>query len=355
MSFSFGIYPGGAVGGDRGVVEPVIADDPALINHALDELQGPNPDFLVRAYLPFRPPAGSGERLLPADPERLLGGTDATRRLELVLSFRDPSGDVESWLTFIREAIDTYGECTALLQICEEPTVDQPFLDGGTPNVLAALVRGVVAARDHVRRKGVDLAVGFNATPAPGPDLSFWHDLAEVAAAEAPAFQEALGYVGFDFFPDVFRPIPRTDLARAVEFVLTDFRERVLPTAGIGPDTPIRIAENGWSTGAGRSEQRQAEVLETVLSTVLSLKDHLAITGYSHFCLRDADSGAEPGNDSLYYGFGLLRTDYTPKPAFAVYQAACRAPCAAHTTPNAYDAPHGPGHHFETCATMVAE
>jgi len=328
MSFTYGIYPGGAVGGDRGLVEPVIADDPVLISRALDELQGPDPGpragFLVRAYLPFRPPAGSGERLVPAEPERLLG-PDGRRRLELVLGFRDPAGDVESWLAFIREAIDTYADRIALLQICEEPTVDQPFLDGGTPDVLAALVRGVVAARDHARAKGLDLAVGFNATPALGPDLAFWHGLANTAAAEAPGFHEALGYAGFDFFPDVFRPIPPAGLARAVELVLTDFRERVLPTAGIGPAIPIRIAENGWSTGAGRTEQRQAEVLATVLSTILSIKDRLNITGYSHFCLRDADSGAEEGlSDSLYYAFGLLHTDYTPKPAFAVYQAACR-------------------------------
>ncbi|ACU70584.1 hypothetical protein Caci_1663 [Catenulispora acidiphila DSM 44928] len=327
MSFSFGIYPGGAVGGDRGIVEPVLADDPALISRALDELHGSRPGFLVRAYLPFRPPAGSGERLVPAEPERLLGtgtGTGTTRRLELVLGFRDPAGDVESWLAFVREAIDTYAERIALLQICEEPTVDAPFLDGATPNVLSALVRGVVAARDHVRDLGLaDLAVGFNATPTLGPDLSFWHDLAAAAAKEAPEFHEALGYVGFDFFPDVFRPIPEPDLARAVELVLTDLRERVLPTAGIGPEVPVRIAENGWSTGAGRTEQRQAEVLETVLSTILGLRERLNITGYSHFCLRDADSGegSERASNSLYYGFGLLRADYTPKPAFAVYRA----------------------------------
>jgi hypothetical protein len=326
MSFTFGIYPGGAVGGDRGVVEPAAADDPVLINRALDELQGSADSFLVRAYLPFRPPADSGERPSPAEPERLLGPTGArteasrARRLELVLGFRDPAGDVEAWLAFVREAVTAYGDRIALLQICEEPTVDQPCLDGATPNVLSALVRGVVTARDQARALGLtDLAIGFNATPDLGADLTFWHDLAAVAAEEAPDFHEALGYVGFDFFPDVFRPIPEPGLARAVEVVLTDFRERVLPAAGIGPAVPIHIAENGWSTGAGRAEQRQAEVLQTVLSTILGLGQRLNITGYSHFCLRDADSAAQ---DSLYYGFGLLHTDYTPKPAFAVYQAA---------------------------------
>ena len=330
MTFTYGIYPGGAVGGDHGVVEPAHPDDPALISRALDELQGePDPDrpFLVRAYLPFRPPADSGERLTPADPDRLLATPH--RRLELVLGFRDPTGDVDAWLDFIRTAIDTYSDRIALLQICEEPTVDRPYLDGATPNVLTALVQGVVAARDHARGLGLtDLAVGFNATPTLGPDLSFWQDLAATAKAEAPDFHTALGYVGFDFFPDVFRPIPPADLARAVGLVLTDLRDRCLPAAGIDLATPLRIAENGWSTGGvpltdkPQAEEHQAEVLHTVLSTILSLRERLNITGYTHFCLRDADSDE---TSSLYYAFGLLRTDYNPKPAFAVYQAACRA------------------------------
>lgn len=338
MSFTFGIYPGGAVGGDRGIVEPALPDDPALINHALDQLHAPGQRFHVRAYLPFRPPPGSGERPVPAEPERLLV-PGLGRRLELVLGFRDPAGDVASWLGFVRDAIDTYGERIALLQICEEPTVDQPFLDGGTPNVLEALVSGVIEAREHARRRGLDdLRVGFNATPTPGPDLTFWREVAAVAASRAsqtPTFHDALDYVGFDFFPDVFRPIPQPDLARLVEALLTDFRQRVLPTAGITAATPIHIAENGWSTGVGRSEQRQVEVLQTVLTTIISLRERLNITGYSHFCLRDADSGGttERTPASLYYRFGLLHTDYTPKPAFAAYQAACRALARDETHP----------------------
>lgn len=70
----------------------------------------------------------------------------------------------------------------------------------------------------------------------------------------------------------------------------------------------------------------------------MGLREHLNITGYSHFCPRDAADAAadididididaaDPDSDpsSLYCGFGLLHTDYTPKPAFAVYRAACR-------------------------------
>jgi hypothetical protein len=321
MTFTYGIYPGGALGGDGGILEPVRPDDPASIRHALDDLHGDTPGFLVRAYLPYRPPAGSGERPTPADPERLLGDG---RKLELVLGYRDPDGDIEGYLAFIRDAISTYGDRTALLQICEEPNADLPFLDGRTPDVRRALVHGVVTAADHVRSLGLDLAVGFNAVPAFGPDLSFWQDLAAIAETESPGFHQALGYVGLDFFPDVFRPIPPDDLAAAVGALLVDFRERVLPAAGISADVPVRIAENGWPTGSDRGEERQAEVLRTVLNTVTGLSAPLNITGYSHFSLRDADTAGS----SLFHRFGLLRDDYSPKPAFAVYRDACRGRAA---------------------------
>ena len=40
------------------------------------------------------------------------------------------------------------------------------------------------------------------------------------------------------------------------------------------------------------------------------------VTGYRWFDLRDADSSS-PSFESQY---GLMRDDYTPKPAFAVYR-----------------------------------
>ncbi|NUR30786.1 MAG: hypothetical protein HOV83_33870 [Catenulispora sp.] len=319
MTFTFGIYPGGALGGGEEMFEPVRPDNPQSIRHVLDDLHGDTPGFLVRAYLPYRPPPGSGERPTPAQPELLLGNG---RKLELVLGYRDPDGDVDGYLAFVRDAVSTYGDRIALLQICEEPNADLPFLDGRTPDVRRALVHGVVTAAEHAAALGLDLAVGFNAVPALGSDLSFWQDLAAIAAAEAPGFHQALGYVGLDFFPDVFHPIPLEDLAARVRALLTDFRERILPAAGIGPDLPFRITENGWPTGPGpdRGEERQAEVLRAILDTVTGLSAQLAISGYSHFGLRDADTAGS----TLFHHFGLLHDDYTPKPAFAVYRDACR-------------------------------
>lgn len=309
MTLHFGIYPGGILGDDQGIVHPVRPDAPDRITEALDALQGDTATLLVRAYRSFAatvPP----EPPTPADPATYL---QRGRKLDLVLQFREPSGELEGWLEFVREAVRTGGPHLASVQICEEPNADLPAVDGSTPNVLNALVEGVVAAKQDARALGLDLAVGFNAVPTFDPADTFWSELGSLADDR---FLRSLDYVGLDFFPDVFRPLAAGQLADAVTAVLTAFRRTDLERAGIAGSVAIRICENGWPTGPGRDEQRQAAVLETVVRTVAARSADLNIDGYAFFALRDADSAAE----GLFHHFGLLRDDYAPKPAFDTYR-----------------------------------
>ncbi|MFE3660081.1 hypothetical protein [Streptomyces sp. NPDC059165] len=310
MTLHFGIYPGGILGDDQGIVRPVRSDLPDRITEALDALQGDTATLLVRAYQSFATTVTPLEPPTPADPEAYL---QRGRKLDLVLQFREPSGELEGWLEFVREAVRTGGPHLASVQICEEPNADLPVVDGSIPNVLNALVEGVVAAKQEARALGHSLAVGFNAVPIFNPADTFWSELGALADDR---FRQSLDYVGLDFFPDVFRPIAAEQLAEAVTAVLTAFRRTDLPKAGILDSVAIRICENGWPTGPGRSEQRQAAVLEAVVRTVAALAADLNIDGYSFFALRDADSAGE----GLFHRFGLLRDDYTPKPAFETYR-----------------------------------
>ncbi len=95
-------------------------------------------------------------------------------------------------------------------------------------------------------------------------------------------------------YPDVFGP--RFEFERldaVVDFLLRSFREQALPRADIGPDVPIRICENGWPTAAGCSEERRADVLETVLRAVHAGARELNVTHWELFSLRDADSSKD--------------------------------------------------------------
>ncbi|MFK0258796.1 hypothetical protein [Streptomyces sp. NPDC090445] len=309
-ALAFGIYPGALLGDDQGIVHPVRPDEPRRINDALDVLQGDAAPLTVRAYHSFAATVALPEPPTPAEPQAYLR---RGRKLDLVLQFREPSGRLDEWLEFVRHTVRTQGPHLASLQICEEPNADLPVLDGSTPNVINALVQGVIAAKEEARALGHAVAVGFNAVPTFDPADTFWSELGALADAR---FAAALDYVGLDFFPDVFRPVPADRLADAVTAVLTAFRRDHLPQAGIPDTIPIRICENGWPTGPGRPERRQAEVLETVVRTVAALAGELTVDGYSFFALRDADSSGE----GLFHHFGLLRDDYTPKPAFDTYR-----------------------------------
>ncbi|GAA2102228.1 hypothetical protein GCM10009759_36600 [Kitasatospora saccharophila] len=308
--FTFGIYPGGLLGDEHGLLHPVRPDDPARIAEALDLLQGAEPRFRVRVYRSFA-------ATVPAPPqtpdgwEAYLGRPG--RRIDLVLQFREPTGSLAGWAAYVRGQVRELGGRLGSVQVCEEPNADLPVLDGSVPNVLAALVAGVVAAKDEVRALGLDATVGFNAVPSPDPGAAFWPELGRLADDR---FLDALDYVGLDCFPDVFRPVPAERLAEATGWLLDTFRHTDLPKAGIPAGVPIRICENGWPTGPGRSEEAQARVLETVVRTVADRAGSLGIDGYALFALRDADSAGT----GLFPHFGLLRDDHTPKPAFDTYR-----------------------------------
>jgi hypothetical protein len=316
LPFTFGIYPGGAAGTPDGMTAGP-PDEPVRIQAALDLLQGDADAFYVRGYLPYQdaPDPRWGVRETPDRVEQYLG---EGRLLDLVLQFQSESGDVDGWTEFVRAAVEEYGDRPGKLQIAEEPNVRHAPLDGSFPRVREAVVAGVVAAKDEARRRGYDgLLVGFNAVPSIDPADDFWPSLGALADDR---FYEALDFAGFDFFPDVFRPLAPDgqpwDRRSAVQAVLRKFRGEDLARAGIGRGVPIHIAENGWPTSPTRPLEEQARAVETIVRAIYEVRAELGIVAYEHFCLRDADSGQA----DMMHQFGLLRDDYAPKPAFEVYR-----------------------------------
>ncbi|MFF4412525.1 hypothetical protein ACFYY8_08340 [Streptosporangium sp. NPDC001559] len=304
----FGIYPGGAVGDENGGVLQGPPDDPRRITEALTHLRPDGGPFLVRGYVSFADPGD----VYPQAPEGVERYATDGRALDLVAQYRSHSGDVAGYVAFVRDLVRRHGTRVATLQVTEEPNL--PLYDGGHPRVLEALVEGVVAAKEEARLLGLDhLRVGFNTTPLFGPAEGF---VAALTADGGRCFVEAVDYVGLDLFPDVFQPAPAAGLGEAVTGLLGHHRDRCLTPAGIDESVPLWITENGWPTGPDRSPQRQAEVLETIVTAVVDHRTRLNIGGYTHFALRDADS-AKPG---LFHRFGLLGDDYRPKPAFDTYR-----------------------------------
>ncbi|MCH3964473.1 MAG: hypothetical protein LKE46_09355 [Clostridium sp.] len=130
--------------------------------------------------------------------------------------------------------------------------------------------------------------------------------------------------MGHNFYVDVFEDhqMDLKEITLSVEHKLRNLREKSLVTTGIPTSVPIRVTENGWPTGKNpvanmkRTYERQTEVLETVVRTIYNLRQELNISHYELFGLRDADSS----KDDLFHQYGIMRDDYSPKPAYDTFK-----------------------------------
>jgi hypothetical protein len=304
---TFGIFPLGLAGSPDGVASGP-PDDFEAVAAAFAELQGNGPTILPRMYVSWTGP-DSTEAVLGQVAELAAAGLP----WDLVLCYRDPSGSVSGWASFVARVVAEYGHRLAAVQVTGEPNLTgiPAAADGAYPGVRQALVTGVLTAAAAKRESGASAAIGFAVAPEVDPAASgFWAAVRDLGGSD---FAAALDYAGLDMYPDVFGPPIGLDrLPGAVDWLLRIYRERDLARAGIPATVPIRVCENGWPTGPGRPEDTQADVLETILRTVHARRAELNVTHWELFTLRDADSS----NEGLFYNFGILRDDYSRKPAF---------------------------------------
>ncbi len=306
----FGVYLGG-VAETRHELATGKPDMPNEINLALETLQGER-QFLVRTYLRYTGTQQDRELTgMPGMPE-LARYTWHGRKLDLVLSNWDGSGNLNGWLEFIENVIERYGAYVGCLQICEEPNLFDYPGDGRFGYSVDAVILGVKLARKILRQRALSATIGFNAIPSDGTQDAFWRGM---LSKVDDAFVNSLDYVGLNFYPDTSQPLIG-DMATEVAATLAEFREVNLARVGIPGAVPIHITENGWPTGPFRYYTRQADLLEQMVRAIYDLRGHLNITHYELFSLRDADTA----NPDLSHQFGILKDDYSEKPAFQVYR-----------------------------------
>ena len=306
----FGVYMGGVSEAHHEMASGK-PDVPEEINRVLDILQG-DKQFLVRTYLGYTGTEEDTELIdMPSMPD-LARYTWRGRKLDLVLSNWDRRGNMAGWVEFIENVIARYGPYIGCLQICEEPNLYEYPGDGRFGFAVENVLVGVKVARQALKHRALSGNVGFNAVPCSDPNDGFWRQLAERADH---SFVNCLDYVGLNFYPDVAIPLVG-EMPCEVKKTLTEFRERTLRHAGIPGSVPIHICENGWPTGPYRYYTRQADLIEQMVQTAYELRSQLNITHYELFSLRDADTA----NPDPNHQFGILRDDYSPKPAFETYK-----------------------------------
>lgn len=322
----FGIYPGGAAG-TVGPSGPVAPEDPALRMAALKQLRAPGRPFVLHLYASYTGARGASAMQQVGQDIREYG--HAGFQTELVLSYRPADGgspaDVRGFTEFVGETVRSLGSEPGFvsLQVTNESN------QGGSPNTSDgyytgakdALIDGVVAAKRAIRKDRLGrLTVGFNwAYATDGGERAFWHYLGSRGGRR---FVSDLDWVGLDAYPGTWGPAlgGRGLAAETTSFMgraLHALRVTYMPLAGIPHTIPLRVSETGYPTGPGRSDATQVAVMKAAVEAVYHARDTYNITGLRWFDLRDADSAST----SFESQYGLMRDDYSPKPAFGAYRS----------------------------------
>ena len=324
----FGVGPrlAGEAGGTQRT--PVVPEDAAARDRAIRRLHGDRP-FFVRLNRLFMADGTAGIRRFTR-----LARHFARQGLDVEVQVRyhprpADDGDVATWLAYVRRVVRAFGpdHRVVALQITNEVNLgfSPNTSDGAYRRAVDALVRGVQTAKRESRRRGYRWQrIGFNVAwrhPDPAKDAAFWTALGRRGGARLRA---ATDYVGLDTYPGTFTPgiltpgaPPVADLGDAFLEGLAQLRECFMPMAGFRRSTPIRIDETGYPTGPGRpDETAQARAVAALVRAAVAHRGTYGITHFNWFGLRDNDSH---GPDFQSF-FGLLRDDYSAKPAFAAYR-----------------------------------
>ncbi|EMS70583.1 hypothetical protein [Ruminiclostridium cellobioparum] len=316
---TFGIYPLSAAGTPFGLaVGP--EDNYEKIQLVLRDLRGDSKKLFPRNYLIYTK-EWEAKMLSNADgylKAGLLG--DLTIGCGDWTNHQEAGIELDNWLGFIRKVINRYGSHLASLQITNEPNLS--FMEGSKPYIMQALIEGVITAKKETQKSGLPIKIGFGSVPeSPAAVPHFWENISK---AGGKTFIDSVDFVGHNFYVDVFeeQPLDLSDIPVSVEHTLRSLREKDLAEAGIPASVPIRITENGWPTGKNpitnieRPYEHQTKVLETVVQTIYDLRQELNISHFELFGLRDADSS----KDDLFHQYGIMRDDYTPKPAYYTFK-----------------------------------
>jgi hypothetical protein len=318
----FGITPAG-VAGAIGPPVPVTPGTKAETLAALHGLRPAGAPFVLRLNRFFWSLRSEGFHEFL---RRARGYANRGYLVELQLRYHPDDkqeGAIDRWVHFVRNVTRVFGRIPQVvgLQVANEVNfypIAPDASDSAYEGAQAALVRGVLAAqRVKQRRRYGQLEIGFNWAyrADPNREANFWGYLRDEGGK---AFSRAVDWVGLDAYPGtVFPPAELPGGERdGIVAAMSQLRECFMPIAGLGPQVPIHVEENGWPTGPGRSEQRQEAALRAMVGAVHEFRGTYDVTEYRWFDLRDHNSSSQ----NFQQHYGLLRDDYTPKPAYGAYR-----------------------------------
>ena len=316
----FGVYPWGGVG----CVEQCAPAVPENANQSMamvKQLKGSR-TFVVHVY-------GHYDGVSDASADSLLSEaawwSSNGLKVAAVLRYRPAdAGRAAGYGAWVRTQTRRLAALagTISIQIANEPNNQAPNAgDGSYPGVINAIATAVPAARaEVVAANRPEILIGFNWAAGESPTTTepMW---AALKQAGGSAFTQAVGFVGVNVYPGTWSPpiatsaITAAQVGATMRSTLDAARNKHLVAAGVGGATLV-IGETGYPTTAARSPETQDLVLQAIVEAAEATKAIFGVTGVYWFSLRDGNTAS----GQLENGYGLLRDDYTPKPAFTTLQ-----------------------------------
>ena len=320
----FGIGPHVQAGQAAGAGAPAVPEDRSRQISNLRLLAGSRP-FVLRLTRIFWPDTPEQQQQLAGEVATYSG---AGFLLEFQLRYHPATqagGDPAAFATWVAGIVHAYDSNPALVsvQVTNEVNFQSSpdSSDGYYAGSRDALIQGVENAKQQAQADGSAVRIGFNWAyrSDPASEQSFWSYLHDHGGE---ALVAATDWVGLDAYPGTFFPPAesgQTGFYNGMVNALSQLRDCFMPAGGFPAATPIYIEETGYPTEPGsRPPRTQVEAVNGLVTAAL---DYAGPQGYNvtdlrWFNLRDANS-ADP---NFQQHFGLMYSDYTPKPAFAAYQ-----------------------------------
>ena len=242
-------------------------------------------------------------------------------------AWNDAPSNPADYGAFARFITARYGSELAAVEAWNEPEINGDLIASNLPATYTQMVKAFYTGAKE-GDPGVDVLAG------------------SLAYADVP-FLKALYADGIKGFYDGIAVHPYADGANPANTSVTHSFLGGIQTLHavqlqVGDNTPIWVTEFGWPTGTAagaNSEQQQAEYVEEAFGILDGLP---YVKGATIYQLRDM--GSDPSNPED--NFGLLRENFTPRPAYAAFAAAMQdAPGTIPGTPSSFQEapPAGPG------------
>jgi hypothetical protein len=220
-----------------------------------------------------------------------------------------PPSDPNLFGQFAREAAQRYRHDVAVWEVWNEPNTVRFFKPAPNAGRYAALLASAYTAIKSVDAEMTVLSGGLAPAEDNGRDIAPTTFLAGLYAADANRY-----FDGFAIHPYSYPALPNDPATAEWNTALRMATMHDIMVAGGDAQKPVWITECGAPTGTARVAVTDAVQAETIRIVLRAARDVAWLGPAFVYSIRDSGTDTDDAEEN----FGVLRHDFSPKPAYAV-------------------------------------